>query len=96
MTEAAGDTLPKNPVPPVRWLARRVEPIIDPDYPIVDPRHRLFDSPMWRCRFDFREDLKHRPQCHNQVITNHLTRLLASDLFLDQQTGGMPWSISGC
>jgi hypothetical protein len=54
MTEAAGDTLPKNPFPPVRWLARRVEPIIDPDYPIVDPRHHLFDSPMWRCRFDFR------------------------------------------
>jgi L-fuconolactonase len=60
MTEAAGDTLPKNPFPPVRpdWLARRVEPIIDPDYPIVDLRHHLFDSPMWLCRFDdFREDL---------------------------------------
>ena len=37
MTEADGDTQPTNPFPPVRpkWLARRVEPIIDPDYPIV-------------------------------------------------------------
>ena len=45
MTEAAADTLPTNPFPPVRpdWLARRVEPIIDPDYPIVDPHHHLFD-----------------------------------------------------
>jgi hypothetical protein len=69
MTEAAGDTQPTNPFPTVRpdWLARRVEPIIDPDYPIVDPHHHLFDSPMWRYRFDdFLEDLN---TGHNVIAT---------------------------
>jgi len=69
MTEAAGDLLPTNPFPPVRpdWLARRVEPIIDPDYPVVDPHHHLFDSPMWRYRFDdFLQDLN---TGHNVIAT---------------------------
>ena len=69
MTEAAADLLTTNPFPPVRpdWLARRVEPIIDPDYPIVDPHHHLFDHPIWRYRFDdFREDLN---SGHNVIAT---------------------------
>jgi predicted TIM-barrel fold metal-dependent hydrolase len=53
-------TLADNPFPPVRpdWLARHVEPIIEPDYPVVDAHHHLFDWPIWRYRFeDYLADL---------------------------------------
>ena len=35
---------------PVRqdWLDRRKEPILEPDLPIVDPHHHLWDRPDWR------------------------------------------------
>ena len=35
---------------PVRqdWLDRRKEPILEPDLPIVDPHHHLWDRPEWR------------------------------------------------
>ncbi len=35
---------------PVRqaWLDRRTEPILEPDLPIVDPHHHLWDRPGWR------------------------------------------------
>jgi len=35
---------------PVRqaWLDRRREPILEPDLPIVDPHHHLWDRPGWR------------------------------------------------
>lgn len=35
---------------PVRedWLARRTEPALEPDLPIVDPHHHLWDRPDWR------------------------------------------------
>jgi ribosomal protein S18 acetylase RimI-like enzyme len=35
---------------PVRqdWLDRRKEPILEPDLPIVDPHHHLWDRPGWR------------------------------------------------
>jgi L-fuconolactonase len=35
---------------PVRmdWLARRKEPPLDPDLPIIDPHHHLWDRPSWR------------------------------------------------
>ena len=41
-TVAHADALP-NPVPRADWLARRHEPAIDPDRPIVDPHHHLWD-----------------------------------------------------
>ena len=39
---------------PVReqWLARRSEAIIEPDLPIVDPHHHLWDRRDWRYMFD--------------------------------------------
>lgn len=39
-----------SPFPPVHadWLARRQEEVLDPDLPIVDPHHHLFDAPNWR------------------------------------------------
>src|SRR5438552_7838163 len=30
------------------WLDRRKEPILEPDLPIVDPHHHLWDRPGWR------------------------------------------------
>src|ERR1041384_3594073 len=35
---------------PVRedWLARRQEPVLEPELPIVDPHHHLWDRPGWR------------------------------------------------
>ena len=39
---------------PVRegWLDRRKEPILEPELPIVDPHHHLWDRPGWRYLFD--------------------------------------------
>ena len=39
---------------PVRqpWLDRRNEPILEPDLPIIDPHHHLWDRPGWRYLLD--------------------------------------------
>lgn len=39
---------------PVRddWLARRTEAILEPDLPIIDPHHHLWDRPGWRYMLD--------------------------------------------
>jgi L-fuconolactonase len=39
---------------PVRqtWLDRRKEPIVEPELPIVDPHHHLWDRPGWRYLLD--------------------------------------------
>jgi predicted TIM-barrel fold metal-dependent hydrolase len=39
-----------SPYIPVRddWLARRTETILEPELPIVDPHHHLWDRPGWR------------------------------------------------
>jgi L-fuconolactonase len=39
---------------PVRqdWLDRRKEPILEPDLPIIDPHHHLWDRPGWRYLLD--------------------------------------------
>ena len=39
---------------PVRpdWLARVQEPILEPDLPIIDPHHHLWDRPQWRYMLD--------------------------------------------
>lgn len=69
MANTPSDKAVENPFPPVRpdWLARHVEPIIEPDYPVVDAHHHLFDFPIWRYRFDdYLEDLG---SGHNVVAT---------------------------
>src|SRR5580704_14651579 len=34
------------------WLDRRKEPILEPELPIVDPHHHLWDRPGWRYLLD--------------------------------------------
>jgi predicted TIM-barrel fold metal-dependent hydrolase len=43
-----------NPYLAVRqdWLDRRHEPILEPDLPIIDPHHHLWDRPDWRYVFE--------------------------------------------
>src|SRR3954449_4703425 len=43
-----------SPYLPVRddWLARRTEAILEPELPIVDPHHHLWDRPGWRYLLD--------------------------------------------
>jgi predicted TIM-barrel fold metal-dependent hydrolase len=45
---------PTPPPSPVRqeWLDRRIEEILEPDLPIVDPHHHLWDRPGWRYLLD--------------------------------------------
>jgi L-fuconolactonase len=55
--------------PPVRhdWLDRRKEPILEPDLPIVDPHHHLWDRPGWRYLLD--ELLADTESGHNILAT---------------------------
>jgi predicted TIM-barrel fold metal-dependent hydrolase len=54
---------------PVRdaWLARRVEPALEPGLPIVDPHHHLWDRADWRYLLD--DLLADTNQGHNIVAT---------------------------
>jgi len=54
---------------PVRqsWLDRRHEPILDPDLPIVDPHHHLWDRSDWRYLLD--ELLADTNSGHNIIAT---------------------------
>jgi predicted TIM-barrel fold metal-dependent hydrolase len=54
---------------PVRqdWLDRRKEPILEPDLPIVDPHHHLWDRPGWRYLLD--ELLADTSSGHNIIAT---------------------------
>jgi L-fuconolactonase len=54
---------------PVRdeWLARRTEDIIEPDIPIIDPHHHLWDRPNWRYMLD--DLLADTDTGHNIVAT---------------------------
>lgn len=49
------------------WLARVAEPILEPDLPIVDPHHHLWDRPNWRYLHD--ELLADTGSGHNIVAT---------------------------
>jgi L-fuconolactonase len=49
------------------WLDRRREPILDPDLPIVDPHHHLWDRGGWRYLLD--ELLADTNSGHNIVAT---------------------------
>src|SRR5580692_2136143 len=60
-TPAKEPTMPATPSPapshnylPVRqdWLDRRREPILEPELPIIDPHHHLWDRPDWRYLLD--------------------------------------------
>jgi len=69
---SAGSTPATTPSPyylPVRqgWLDRRIEPILEPDLPIVDPHHHLWDRPGWRYLLD--ELLADTNSGHNIVAT---------------------------
>src|SRR5438045_8281504 len=57
------------PYLPVRedWLARWHEPILEPELPIVDPHHHLWDRPGWRYLLD--ELLADTNSGHNIVAT---------------------------
>src|SRR5215472_10932780 len=41
---------PAAPANPIRrdWLERRAEPVLEPDLPIIDPHHHLWQRPGWR------------------------------------------------
>jgi len=49
---AAAPTMPAVQAP-VRqdWLAKRTEEILEPDLPIIDPHHHLWDAPRYRYLF---------------------------------------------
>ena len=49
------------------WLDRRTEPILEPELPIVDPHHHLWDRPGWRYLLD--ELLADTDSGHNIVAT---------------------------
>src|SRR3989442_15967351 len=54
---------------PIRqdWLDRGQEPILEPELPIVDPPHHLWDRPGWRYLLD--ELLRDVGSGHNIVAT---------------------------
>jgi L-fuconolactonase len=58
-----------SPYLPVRddWLARRSEAILEPDLPIVDPHHHLWERPGWRYMLD--DLLADTNSGHNIVAT---------------------------
>jgi len=67
-------TSPPSPTPshnyiPVRqdWLDRRREPVLEPELPIIDPHHHLWDRPGWRYLLD--ELLADTGTGHNIVAT---------------------------
>src|SRR5881397_2385892 len=43
---------PGNPAPRLDWLARHKEPILEPELPIIDPHHHLWQRPGWRYLLD--------------------------------------------
>ena len=49
------------------WLARRTEPILEPDLPIIDPHHHLWDREGWRYLLD--DLLADTNSGHNIVAT---------------------------
>src|SRR3546814_10272608 len=52
------------------WLARRAEPALEPDLPIVDPHHHLWDRPHWRYLLD--DLLADTNQGHNEIGRAHV------------------------
>src|SRR5579859_971268 len=48
---AQQQAVPSNPIRR-EWLDRRKEPILEPELPIVDPHHHLWQRPGWRYLLD--------------------------------------------
>src|ERR1700688_4242414 len=60
---------PANPIH-LDWLARLREPILEPELPIVDPHHHLWQRPGWRYLLD--ELLADTGSGHNVVATVYI------------------------
>ena len=60
------------PANPIRsdWLDRRKEPILEPELPIVDPHHHLWQRPGWRYLLD--DLLLDTGSGHNIVATVYM------------------------
>src|SRR6476619_7060291 len=73
-TSTTTPAVPANAPSPVRqeWLDRWQEEILEPDLPIVDPHHHLWDRPGWRYLLD--ELLADLNSGHNIVATVFLQR----------------------
>jgi hypothetical protein len=56
------------PLPNLAWLAKLTEEILEPDLPIVDPHHNLWDHPASRYLLD--ELLADLSSGHNIVTTS--------------------------
>ncbi len=54
------------PLPRDEWLAQWHEPVIEPDLPIIDPHHHLWDRPDWRYVGD---ELLADLECGHKVLT---------------------------
>ena len=69
------------PSSPVRqdWLNRRKEPILEPELPIIDPHHHLWQRPGWRYLLD--DLLLDTNSGHNIVATVFVQ---ANSMYRDQ------------
>src|SRR5579864_4943856 len=69
------------PSSPIRreWLDRRKEPILEPELPIIDPRHHLWQRPGWRYLLD--DLLLDTGSGHNIVATVYME---ASSMYRDR------------
>src|SRR6202795_2035125 len=72
---------PAAPLNPVRqdWLDRRKEPILEPELPIVDPHHHLWERPGWRYLLE--DLLLDTGSGHNIVATVYME---ARSMYRDQ------------
>ena len=69
---------PSNPIRQ-EWLDRRKEPILEPELPIIDPHHHLWQRPGWRYLLD--DLLLDTGSGHNIVATVYME---ASSMYRDR------------
>jgi L-fuconolactonase len=69
---------PSTPIRP-DWLERRKEPILEPELPIIDPHHHLWQRPGWRYLLD--DLLLDTNSGHNVVATVYME---ASSMYRDR------------
>jgi L-fuconolactonase len=77
-TYAQPQAAPANPVR-LDWLDRRKEPILEPELPIIDPHHHLWQRPGWRYLLD--DLLLDTSSGHNIVATVYTE---AASMYRDQ------------
>src|SRR6202158_4656238 len=75
---AQQEAAPPHPIRP-DWLNRRKEPILEPELPIVDPHHHLWQRPGWRYLLD--DLLLDTGSGHNIVATVYME---ASSMYRDR------------